>query len=73
MVQLKDKGVIATDEIGSVRVFAYPITANKDQSYQVYIEHLNHIYICVLSPDNRMLVTVSREDRAIHIWDLIYY
>lgn len=29
VVQVMNKGVIATDEMGSVRVFAYPIIANK--------------------------------------------
>jgi WD40 repeat protein len=70
VVQVMNEGVIATDEMGSVRVFPYPLAANRN--YKVHIDHLNHIYLCVLSPDYHTLVTVSREDRAIHLWEVIH-
>lgn len=57
LVQVMNKCVLATDEMGSLRLFPYPISPNCGQ---VYVEHLNHVYLCVVSPDSRSLVTVGR-------------
>ena len=61
---------VATDEIGSIRVFREPLNG-KGIASQICIEHLNEVYICVVSPDSKLLVTVSREDRAMHFWEFI--
>lgn len=60
--------------MGSVRVYKYPVLLDeKEIMYdRIYIHHLNEIHICVLSPDSRTLLTVSRYDKAIHIWKLHY-
>ncbi len=63
-MKVKNKCLVATDEMGSVRVFVKGVLS------QVCIEHLNEVYICVVSPYNRQLVTVSRVDRAMHFWEL---
>jgi len=69
LVKVMNKCVVATDEMGSLRLFPYPFIPNRSQ---VYVEHLNHVYLCVLSPDSRTLVTVGREDRAIHFWEVLH-
>ena len=58
--------------MGSLRLFKYPIEPNKEQEYKVYIHHLNHIYICTLSHDSTTLATVSREDKAILLWQVVH-
>lgn len=60
-----NKCLVATDQMGSVRVFVKGLLS------QVCIEHLNEVYICAVSPFNRLLVTVGKEDRAIHFWEII--
>jgi WD40 repeat protein len=66
-MQVKNKCLIATDESGSVRVFNYPRT-EKGTISKVYIEHLNEVFICVISKDERTMITVGREDKSIHFW-----
>jgi WD40 repeat protein len=69
LVQVMNKCLVATDEIGSVRVFREPFSGKG--ASQICIEHLNEVYICDVSPDSRLLVTVSREDRAMHFWEFV--
>lgn len=72
VVQVRNQCLIATDTMGSLRLFPYPLEAIKDHPSRAYVEHLNEVYICVLSPDSRTLVTVGREDRAIHFWEVFH-
>lgn len=64
LVQVMNKCLVATDEIGSVRVFVRGVLR------QICIEHLNEVYICTVSPFNRLLVTVGKQDRAMHFWEI---
>ncbi len=58
--------------MGSVRVFEYPVMGVKDQLmyYRFYVEHLNEVYLCVLSQDSRLLATVGKEDKSLLLWKI---
>lgn len=62
--------VLATDEMGSVRVFRYQQDPqdNSIDYYHIYLEHLNDVYLCIISADCNVLVTVGSLDKSIIIW-----
>jgi hypothetical protein len=71
LAQLVDKCVVASDEMGSLRIYEYPVS--QERGYSVCIlEHLNNVNICVATPDCKILVTYSPVDRCINIWDISF-
>ena len=66
VVQVMDKCVLVTDEMGSLRLFEYPVKGYSN----VQFYHLNNVTICKVSPDSKKLITVSEYDKSIHIWDI---
>lgn len=64
--------VLVTDEMGSLRIYRYKqnIEENSIEYYQVYLEHLNDVYQCIISSDCSTLVTVGRHDKSIIIWKI---
>jgi hypothetical protein len=57
--------------MGSLRIFKYPVV--QEQTYsKCYFEHLNNITICLASPDCRKLVTYSKVDRNINLWNVLF-
>lgn len=64
--------VLATDEMGSVRIFKYGqnFEDNNIEYYRIYLEHLNNVYICMISSDCSVLVTVGWHDQAIILWKI---
>lgn len=69
LAQIMDRCVVATDEIGSLRVFSYPVVADRGYS-RCLIEHLTNIRICIATPDCKRIVTYSSMDRCINIWEV---
>lgn len=65
LVQVMNKCLVATDEMGRVRVYSKGVLS------QVCIEHLNQVYICEVSSFNKLIVTVGKEDRAMHFWEFV--
>lgn len=65
-VQITNKCVVVTDEIGSLLVFGYPAKGY----VAAHFYHLNNVYICQVSPDHKRLITVGEYDKSIHIWDI---
>ena len=56
--------------MGSVRVYRHQ-KENEDHEinyHRFYLEHLNEVFLCVLSSNCAILVTVGRRDRCIFIW-----
>ena len=72
IVQVMNLSILATDEIGSLRVFKYPlILDDRELTYRkFYLENLNTVFLAILSSDSRTLVTVGKEDRSILIWKI---
>lgn len=67
MAQLMNKCVVATDEVGTLRLFQYPLTQERGYT-ECLVEHMCDITICVASPDCRKLITYSRMDRCLNLW-----
>lgn len=38
--------------------------------YHIYLEHLNDVYLCIISSDCSILVTVGSYDKSIIIWKI---
>lgn len=70
IIQIMNHSVITTDEMGSLRVFRYDqnFEDNLIEYYRIYLEHLSNIYLCIISADCTLLVTVGWEDRSIILW-----
>jgi len=67
-----DHSLIVTDEMGTIRIFNYPSESGAGNGYmRCYADHLNYVNSCVLSPDNKILITTSEVDRCIFIWKVI--
>jgi WD40 repeat protein len=63
--------IIVTDEMGTLRVFNYPCDSGSGNGYlQCYTDHSNYINQCVVSSDERYLITSSEVDRCIFIWKI---
>ena len=69
LAQIMDKCVVATDQMGSLRIFSYPVLADRGY-YHCPIEHLNDVGICLTTPECKWLVTYSPVDRCINIWEV---
>ena len=70
IAEIRNHSILATDEMGSVRVYRY---RKESQGHEInydrfYLEHLNEVFLCVLSSNCALLVTVGRCDRCIFIW-----
>lgn len=58
--------------MGGVKLFRYEqnVEENSMEYYKVYFEHLNDVYLCIISSDCSILVTIGRYDRSIIIWKI---
>lgn len=68
------KTAVVTDEIGTVRLFNYPLYQNRENGadqLRCYAHHLCAVTFCALSPDSRKVLTASRGDRSWILWDVL--
>jgi len=69
MARIGEKAIVVTDDMGTIRIFPYPYEVLSGGGYyKCYVDHLNNINNCVVSPDGRYLMTTSEEDKGIYIW-----
>lgn len=76
ILQVMNHSIIVTDEMGSLRIFKYEQNIEENVNsveydyYQIYLEHLNDVYLCMISADCSIVVTVGRYDRSIILWKI---
>ena len=68
MKKLFNKFLIATDILGTVRIFE--CNSNLSSYNKIYAQHLNIVNNCKISKNNKYLMTSSEKDNNIFIWKI---
>ncbi len=63
-----DRYIFVTDTIGTIKIF--DIHEENGSYVHVSSQHLGNIHICKLFPNNKILLTSSKNDRSLFVWTI---
>lgn len=68
ITKLNQNTMVVTDDMGTIRIFRYPYESQNVGFMRVYTNHMSYISQCTISHDYNYLVTYSKTDKCMLIW-----